>query len=465
MTQDSILDALLGGADPRDLIADAIAAGARPEDLAERWGTTVHEILKIKAERAAGLTVHPAVARAEARAAGGPVTAVVLRTVDLEAAAARPNPDMRLSAEAAELIFQGLAPNTRRTWKSQYWKFVQWCAATGRDHEPGQVTPETVVEWILENGRRLGRYGRPTAPETVKTSLKTIAAAHRRARRPDVDSNGRHLMGYPTPTSAPMVLDAMKTYTRQWLEAGHRPDKAYPLTRAELARLILTLDLRTPMGVMNQALLSIGYDLGARRVELAAMNIDDLNFVVADWNDITEEDFLAVTIPMSKTDQSGEGAEVILFAHPATDTISCPVRNGKKHLDQMAAAGYVQGAFFRVVHTGGVPRKDGQPKSGKILDKRIAVEHVPYLVERCMERSGLRNAPGKRKHVVPHSLRHGPATEAGAAGATAAAINAHFRWSQNGTTGQRYEQTGRRASANPMRKVWQQATQEANRDV
>lgn len=406
--------------------------------------------------------VHPAAARAAARAAGGPATAK--RAVDLEAAAARPHPDTRLSAEALELIFQGLAPNTRRTWKSQHWKFVQWCAATGRNHEPGSVTPETIVEWILENGRRLGRYGRPTAPETIKTSLKTIAAAHRRARRPEVDRDGRHLVGYPTPTTDTRVHEALRAYTRRWLEAGHRPDTAHPLTRAELARLILTLDLRTPMGVMNQALMSIGYDMGARRVELSAMNIEDVYFVVSDWEHITEDDYLVVDVPMSKTDQSGEGAEVILFAHPDTDTISCPVRNGKKQMDQLAAAGFAQGAFFRVVHTGGVARKDGGPKSGKILDKRIEVNHVAYLVERCMDASGLRNGPGKRKHVVPHSFRHGPATEAGAAGATAAAINAHFRWSQKGTTGQQYEQTNRRPSANPMRKAWR-APHEENRDV
>lgn len=362
----------------------------------------------------------------------------------------RANPDESLSLEAAMLIFEGTSANTRANRRSQWKKFVLWCGATRRNHEPGYVTVETVVEWILELWRRPGRRGRPTAPETVMASLKTIAMAHRLAKRPERDERGNRLTGYPSPTAHPHVHRAMKAYTKRWLKAGHRPDTAHALTRGELVKLVNTLDRRTPMGVTDAAMLCVGYDMGARRVELADLDIGDLEFHVEDWANATEDDYMLVTVAMSKTDQRGEGAEVVLFAHPVSSASTCPVRAAKKQIDQLAAAGFTSGPFLRVVRTGGKPRADGGPKTGVIVDQRILGTHVPYVVERCVGLAGM----DPNLHIVPHSLRAGAATEAGAAGADASVINDHIRWSQNGTTGNRYARLGRRRRANPMRKAW-----------
>lgn len=362
----------------------------------------------------------------------------------------RQNPDERLSLEAAMLIFEGTAENTRINRRSQWKKFLLWCGATRRNHEPGYVTVETVVEWILELGRRPGRRGRPTAPETVRASLKTIAMAHRLAKRPDRDERGNRLTGYPSPTAHPDVHKAVTAYTKRWLKAGHRPDTAHALTRGELVKLVNTLDQRTPMGVADAAMWCVGYDMGARRVELADLDIPDIEFHVEDWDNVTDDDYMLVTVAMSKTDQRGEGAEVVLFAHPASAVSTCPVRAAKAQIDQLAAAGFTRGPFLRVVRTGGKPRADGGPKTGVIVDQRIPSEHVPYVVERCVRLAGM----DPSLHIVPHSLRAGAATEAGAAGAEASVINDHFRWKQTSTTGNRYARLGKRRRANPMRKAW-----------
>lgn len=370
----------------------------------------------------------------------------------LERSAGRPDPDTKLSLEASMMIFDGIPENTRKTHKTQWWKFVSWCGTTGREHLP--ATPQTVVEWIVELGRRKGRYGRPTAPESIRTSLKTIAAAHRRARRPEVDNRGNPMYGWVSPTVHPDVHNALKGYTKNWLLAGHRPDTAHALTRRELGRMVATIDVRTPMGLCDAALLAVGYDLGGRRVELANLNIGDVAFQVEDWQKVTVDDYMAVTIPMSKTDQRGEGAEVLLFAHPPAAAATCPVRLAKAWIDRQAADGHVDGAMFKVVRTGGKARQDGQPKTGKILPDRIDGQRVALVVERYAGRAGLLGGAGARRHIVPHSLRAGAATEAGAGGAQAPEINDHFRWSQNGTTGNRYARLGRRRSANPMRRAW-----------
>lgn len=368
--------------------------------------------------------------------------------------AARPNPDESLSVEAAKLVFKGMSPNTVATYAYQWWKFVRWCGDTGRAHEPGLVTKETVIEWMNELWRRRGRYGRPSAPETVALSLKVVAVAHKRAKRTEVGPGGQALYGYVSPTTHPDVHAAMRGYRTQWTEAGHRPDTAYPLTPDELELMIETLDTRTPMGVCDATLLAIGYDLGGRRVELAKLNIGDIEVHVGDPDEITEDDFLIVNIPMSKTDRSGEGADIPLYAHPPEDAATCPVRWAVRWLDLLAEQDIRTGPFFRVVRTGGKLRRDGAPKTGIITGERIDGVRVEVVVRRSASIAGLTAGGGRRKHIVPHSLRAGSATTAAEYGADTAALNHHFRWSDRGTTANRYVRAGRRRSMNPVRGIY-----------
>lgn len=376
----------------------------------------------------------------------------------LAALAARGNPDENLSPEAAALVFAGMNPNTLRTYRTQWWKFVKWCGDTGRSHVPGEVTKETIIEFMNHLWRTPGRYGRPTAPESVALALKVIAVAHRRARRPEVDEAGRSLYGYVSPTTHPDVHRAKAGYIRQWLSAGHRPDTAYPLTPDELTLMILTLDLAAPNGTMDAALLSIGYDLGGRRVELAKLNVGDVAFHVGDVANVTPDDRVEITIAMSKTDQSGEGAEISLYAHNGDDAVTCPVRWALAVMALLptGASGYPDpGApFFRVVRTGIRPLDPTRVRGGKVTGERISGNRVALVVARTARDAGLLTGAGKRRHIVPHSLRAGSATSAAEGGADTAALNAHYRWSDRGTTANRYVRAGRRRSLNAARRIW-----------
>lgn len=371
------------------------------------------------------------------------------------------HPDEKLSLEAARLVFDGVPKNTRETYARQWWKFVRWCGETGRIELP--AAPATCIEWIAELGRRKGRYGRPTAPETIALSLKVIAVAHKRARRPDLDHDGRPQYGYVPPTAHPDVHAALRGYRRRWLEAGHRPDTAFPLSPEQLSAMVATLDQRTPMGKRDAALLAVGYDGGFRVSELCAINIEDteineVQIIVGETPDgepITElARELVVHVPMSKTDQTGEGDIVVLMGHPAHTAATCPVRLAEQWLACMAEAGFTTGPLFRVVRYGGPgPSDPSRARSGKVVDMRLGNDKVEAILSATSNDAGL-HAGARRRHVVPHSLRAGSATASAEAGADVPEIAEHFRWKPGSPTPMRYIRFGRKRSKNPVAKVW-----------
>lgn len=376
--------------------------------------------------------------------------------------AARPDPDEQLSLEAARLVFAGRSKNTRDTYAVQWRKFVRFCGETGRVECP--ATPATVIEYMNHLWRTPGRYGQPTAPSSVRLALAVIAVAHKRARRPELDERGHAQYGYVSPTEHPTVTDALRGYTQQWLAAGFRPDTAYPLSKAEMAQLVGTLDGRSVVGVQKATILCVGYDMGGRRSELAAIDMRDLELHVSTEDpeqvyagDENGEggDYIVIHVPMSKTDQDGEGDEVVLFAHQEFES-TCPVRWTLRWLQWRRRQNIPDtGPFLLQVRYGGPGPRDGRPRSGKIVPLPVSGESFEDLLVRTSTDAGLHRGPGRRKHIVPHSLRAGSATEAGAAGAEQAALNAHFRWSQKGTTSNRYVRAGRKRSMNPVRRIFQ----------
>lgn len=388
--------------------------------------------------------------------------------------AARPDPDEQLSIDAARLVFDGIPKNTRETYARQWWKFVRWCGETYRQEMP--ATPETVIEYMNHLWRTKGRYGRPTAPRSVQLALAVIAIAHKRARLPERDQSGSHRYGYVPPTVHSNVHAAMRGYTRQWLTAGHRPDTAYPLSPDELKRMVGTLDLRSVVGVFKALVLTVGYDMGFRRSEAAAINVEDIELHIAERHDpaapvfddegqlvlpvFTDDDHMVVHVPQSKTDQSGEGDQVVLYAHPEGDELTCPVRMTLRWLAWRHLQGIPgEGPFLLVVRTGGPVPADGRPRSGKIqAGQRLGGEAFEDILAYTSRAAGLHTGTGRRKHIVPHSLRAGSATSAAEAGADTAALNNHYRWSPQGTTAQRYVRAGGKKRLNPVRGIYRVRT-------
>lgn len=374
------------------------------------------------------------------------------------------NPDERYSAAAREMLDEAIPKNTRESYLRAAWRYVQWCGETGRQHLP--ATPATVVEFILYLGRQPGRYNgpgldgkpmkfRPLAPESVRMHLKVISRAHRMAPRPERDSAGRSFIGYESPTKHPDVRDVFKVYKQRWLKDGHRPDTASDLTPEELTAMVGTLDDRSTRGIRDAAMLCVTYDAGLRKEELSALNREDVTFTVA----VDGVEIVVLAIRMSKTDQAGDGDEVLLHAHPAPFAATCPVRRLRMWIERCDAAGFTDGPLFRKLAGGGPSPADGRPRKSRILPGRITGLSLEAVVADTGEAAGLvgKEIPVRqRRHLVPHSLRAGSATAAAEAGADTPELNRHYRWSPNSTTANRYATRGkRRRRQTPSRRIWE----------
>ena len=389
---------------------------------------------------------------------------LVVRGVPIERLAALQDPDAVYDEQAQALIDDGIPKNTRATYL-RYARFIVRFGGESR-REVLPMTPATCIALMLDLERRPGRYNvpnpdgtmppfRPLAPETVRTYFKVISRAHRLARRPEVERGGAVFVGYESPTKHPDVQAAFKGYVRRWLKAGHRPDKASEITPTELKKMIGTLDLRANRDLRDAAVLAVGYDGGFRKNELSSFDVADAVFVTG--GDGAE--FLVLTVSMSKTDQSGEGAEVYLQKHPERHASTCPVRLLSAWLEKCREQKLVDGPLFRNLAGGGPPPAKGdRPRRSKILATRMPMSSVTAAINRTAAAADLVVADlpvRQRRHIVPHSLRHGSATAAAAAGADAAALNAHFRWAQTGTTGNIYASRGRKRRQNVAAGIWE----------
>jgi site-specific recombinase XerD len=202
-------------------------------------------------------------------------------------------------------------------------------------------------------GRRIAaiKYRHKTAGEASSTDDERVKAVVRGARR--------------TLGTAPRKLAAATSEKTIGMST---------LTRAGIA------------GKRDRAILLLGFALAARRSELVALNVDDI-----------EEcpEGLRVTIQKSKTDQEGAGATIAV----CKGSIACPVAAVKEWL---SAASISEGPIFRSVR-----------KGGHVTDKRLSAHSVNVIVKQHAGKLGL-NADD----FGAHSLRAGFLTSAAARGAS-----------------------------------------------
>jgi integrase len=135
----------------------------------------------------------------------------------------------------------------------------------------------------------------------------------------------------------------------------------------------------------DRAILLVGFAGALRRSELVAMNYGHVRRVAQG---------IVAMIPRSKTDQEGQGREILIqYAR----TTACPV---KALNDWLSASGITNGAVFRSLR-----------KGSRIGPKRLAPDAVAVIVKRRVMDAGLDPAM-----YSGHSLRAGFATSAAATG-------------------------------------------------
>jgi integrase len=167
---------------------------------------------------------------------------------------------------------------------------------------------------------------------------------------------------------------------------GTAPKRKAAATADRIRAMLDECDTATTLGLRDRALLALGFAGAFRRSELVALTMADLTEV---------PDGYRVLIRRSKTDQTGEGAEIVI---PRGLRIR-PVEAVQAWLQ---AAGITEGLLFRAVQRG-----------GRVKPQGLRGIDVARAVKRYAQAAGLDPV-----EFSGHSLRAGFVTSAAETGAS-----------------------------------------------
>jgi len=352
--------------------------------------------------------------------------------------------DFEVPDATAALIAEAVPESTVLAYRSRWRSFEGWCARAGRVALP--ATAQTVAAYLTHLATERGLKA-----TSVDAHLTAIRAVHRGAG-----------------ATAPDALTARKVVgaarRREAARDGrYGPRKAVPVMAADLSAIVAACDDQTAAGLRDRAVVLLGFALLARRSELAALNLSDVELVPGEG--------IAVTIRSSKTDPSARG--VIRRIHYAANERVCPVRALLTWTSFLAGRGITTGPLFtRIDRWGNVgpaaggryadpPGSDGAVgppvSAGTSRDGRLRPQAVGAIVTALCESAGLAGRPaatssltdtadpadanevsraadaaitaGQTRRYSGHSLRRGGATSMLAAGAQPLHVSRHGRWS------------------------------------
>lgn len=208
-----------------------------------------------------------------------------------------PVPDTnQLSDRLAGLVNDSRSAQTRKAYAADWRRWEAWCRQQGVQALPGR--PVDVAEYVAQYGASV-EAGRttPHAAATLQRWVAAIDALHRTHR-------------LPPPGADELVRNALSGARRRQARARQAalPGQAQPLSLADLRLMLTAIHTNTwPRGVLaarDTAMLLAGFAGGRRRSELVTARIGDLSWHAHDgyhWR-----------IPVSKTDQDGDGHVVVL---------------------------------------------------------------------------------------------------------------------------------------------------------
>lgn len=256
---------------------------------------------------------------------------------------------------AKEYLKASQAENTSRAYRNDWDHFSAWCAGLGKPALP--ATPETVTEYIAD-------LANTHKPSTIERRIASISKAHQAA-------------GFESPTRTEIVRSTLKGIRRV---LGVAPIRKVAV-RVNHLRQIMEEFPDNLQGIRDKAILLIGYAGAFRRSELAALNVEDLEFSI---------EGVKVTLRKSKNDQEGEGQlKGIGYGMQAS---TCPVKALQAWIQ---AAGIASGPVFRAIN-----------KHGHVADTRISDKAVSLIIKRIAPKFGL-----NPESVSGHSLRAGFVTD------------------------------------------------------
>ena len=182
--------------------------------------------------------------------------------------------DSHIWTAQIERLNGAYAPATIKSYYTDMRTLVDWCVR--HDLNWNALSPQDICDFLEHEAKRGMCHG---------TTLRRVYSARRVFT----------LAGMSDPTDDPDVELCLRRIARA---RPTRPKQARGLSLAALRKL-LDVQPGTPWGLRNRALLSLGYDLLARRSEITALRSEDVS-----WR---RDGTLEVILRRSKTDQSGRG--------------------------------------------------------------------------------------------------------------------------------------------------------------
>jgi site-specific recombinase XerD len=278
--------------------------------------------------------------------------------------------DAALDAAASQVrayLRNTRAPNTYKAYAADWKQFETWCAAHRLPALPASA--QTVMLYLGE----LGGAGKKVS--TIARRLAALAQVHRFA-------------GHESPSEARPVRELLAGMRRTHGIAAHSKEA---LLSDDLRAIVRQLG-NSLRDTRDRALLLVGFAGAFRRSELAALQIEDVQYV---------SEGLVIQLRRGKSDQEGQGREVPIPIGSRPET--CPVAALRAWT---ARAGIDLGPIFR-----------GITRHGDISDKALTPTAVALLVKERATAAGFNAAA-----YSGHSLRAGFATSAALGGAPEWAI-------------------------------------------
>jgi len=321
------------------------------------------------------------------------------------------NPAITTALEAA-------SENTRIAWASDWAVFRTWALERASQWFPQEskrlrlpVLPEVLVRFITDMADGQGGHRR-RAIATVRRYLSTLSTLHR-------------LLDVPDPTKAQIVRNTLKARARR---CGGQTQAA-PLRWEQVQQVIEALpnDLS---GLRDKTLLAVAHNSLARRAELVAIDVADVEFL--------EEGVATVALRPTKTNLEAE-RDYRFLAAPTVALVK----------EWLARSGLREGPLFTGIQRNGQPRltngKRGPARALLDHGRRLTPAHVNQIVKLAIGRLAQAqgdlvvevSSPAERRRALlaharaysGHSPRVGAAQDMAAAGVSTAAILQAGGWS------------------------------------
>lgn len=263
--------------------------------------------------------------------------------------------------ETRNYLENALSSNTRKAYRADMEHYRAWGGSV-------PASSEVVAAYLTHHAKVL-------SVATLQRRLVSVAKAHT-------------MQGYADPTKSDLVKLTFRGIKRIH---GKPQMQVSPILKDDLI-VMLSHCPDTPKGKRDRALLMLGFCAALRRSELVAVKVEDLEFT---------SQGIILTLPRSKTDQTGQGRKIGI---PKGRGRICPVMAVNDWFLHAGAAGYL----FRSI-----------TKGGAISEEPLSHKAVPDIVKHYALKAGLNPA-----RYSGHSLRAGLATSAAQNGVSSWKIRA-----------------------------------------